>query len=378
MDTLKKTPLMDCLAEIEDPRRTGWAHRHDLQEMLVIAVCAVIADAENFADMALWAERNVGWLRQFMVLKNGTPSHDTLNRLFRLLDAAQFEGVFRRWVAGMAPALGGHLAVDGKTMRGSGDGKESPIHMVSAFRSDLGLVLGQEKVAGKSNEITAIPELLNALFIRGCLVSIDAMGCQKEIAATILEKDADYLLAVKGNQPTLLQTVSSCFDPEQCDRLRAAGHYFDEGEQSHGRLVAQRCWVAPSEGLVDPAVWPGCKLLALVESVRFIGGKLSDPERRYYISSRMMSAQTLADCVRGHWAVENRLHWMLDVTFGEDASMVRKDDAAQNFSLLRKIALTALNADLDPKARKLSARQKRKAAAWNVDAVALRLGLQRK
>jgi predicted transposase YbfD/YdcC len=369
---------MQSLAEIDDPRRPGWAHRHDLQEMLVIAICAVVADAENFADIALWAERNEHWLRQFMVLKNGTPSHDTFNRLFRLLDPTQFESAFRRWTSSVVSALGGLLAVDGKTVRGSGDGESNPIHMVSAFRSDLGLVLGQEKVAEKSNEITAIPELLKALYIKGCLVSIDAMGCQKEIAATILAKEADYLLAVKGNQPSLMETLTDHFTVNRCNRLRAAGQCFEEGEQSHGRLVAQRCWVAPNNGLVDPAVWPGCQMMGMVESQRVVGGKISEPEHRYYISSRMMSAETFAAAVRGHWGVENRLHWMLDVTFGEDDSMIKKDDAPQNFSLLRKIALTTLNRAPDPGTAKLSMRQKRKAAAWNVNAVAHQLGLVRR
>lgn len=181
-------PLMTCLAEIEDPRRAGYAHRHDLQEMLVIAICATLSDVDSFEDIAFWAGQKEAWLKRFLKLENGIPSHDTFNRVFRILDPKTFEDAFRRWVAGIVTAVGRTLAVDGKTVCGSRDGETRPIHLVSAFATDVGVVLGQEKVADKSNEITAIPELLNALLIQGYLVTIDAMGCQTEIAVTIRGK----------------------------------------------------------------------------------------------------------------------------------------------------------------------------------------------
>ena len=291
MEARAPMPLMSYLDEIADPRRTGYAHRHDLQEMLVIAICATLSDVDTFEDVAFWATQKEAWLKRFLKLKNGIPSHDTFNRVFRILDPKTFEDAFRCWVSGLVSAVSGTLAVDGKTLRGAGDGEARPIHMVSAFATDLGIVLGQEKVARKSNEITAIPELLNALLIKGYLVTIDAMGCQTEIAETIVAKDADYLLAVKGNQPTLLTTLQDRFVLDQRDALRNTVHYFEHVEESHGRLVAQRSWAAPNEGEVDTARWPNCKMLATVESWRVVGGKPSDLERRYYISSRLMAAE---------------------------------------------------------------------------------------
>jgi predicted transposase YbfD/YdcC len=227
MEASAPMPLMSYLDEIADPRRTGYAHRHDLQEMLVIAICATLSDVDTFEDVAFWATQKEAWLKRFLKLANGIPSHDTFNRVFRILDPKAFEDAFRRWVSGLIPAVEGTLAVDGKTVRGSGDGKARPIHLVSAFATDLGIVLGQEKVARKSNEITAIPELLNALLIKGYLVTIDAMGCQTEIAETIVAKEADYLLAVKGNQPTLLTTLQDRFALDQRDALRESAHCFE-------------------------------------------------------------------------------------------------------------------------------------------------------
>lgn len=248
MEALTPMPLMTCLAEIEDPRRMGYAHRHDLQEILVIAICANLSDVDSIEEMAFWASQKESWLKRFLKLSNGIPSHDTFNRVFRILDPKTFEEAFRRWVRGIVTAVGRTLAVDGKTACGSRDGDTRPIHLVSAFATDLGVVLGQETVADKTNEITSIPELLNALVIRGYLVTIDAMGCQTEIAAAIREKQADYLPVVKGNQPHLLETLQDRFALAERDCLRNATHCFEHVEQSHGRLVAQRYWVAPNEG----------------------------------------------------------------------------------------------------------------------------------
>ncbi len=296
-----------------------------------------LSDVNTFEDVAFWATQKEAWLKRFLTLANGIPSHDTFNRVFRILDPKTFEEAFRRWVSGLVPAIEGTLAVDGKTVRGSGDGGARPIHQVSAFATDLGIVLGQEKVTRKSNEITAIPELLNALLIKGYLVTIDAMGCQTGIAETIVAKEADYLLAVKGNQLTLLTPLQDRFALDQRDPLRNAAHCFEQVEESHGRLVAQRSWVAPNRGEVDTARWPNCKMLATVESWRTVGGKPSDLERRYYISSRLMTAEVFAKAVRGHWGIENRLHWMLDVSFGEDAATVRKDFTSSAFLIARPL-----------------------------------------
>jgi len=360
-------PLTRCLADIEDPRRRGYAHRYDLLEILVIAICATLSDVDTFEDMAFWAQQKESWLKRFLKLRNGVPSHDTFNRVFRLLDPQTFEAAFRRWVGAMVTSLGGTLAVDGKTVRGSGDEGRSPIHLVSAFATETGLVLGQEKVADKKSEISAIPKLLDALLINGYLVTLDALGCQTAIAKTILDKGADYLLAVKGNQPRLQEQIQDRFAAEAREALAAAGGCFEQVERSHGRLVAQRYWVAPHVGEVDEARWPDCKMLASVDSLRVENGKESF-ERRYYISSRMMSADAFAKAVRAHWGIENRLHWMLDVNFGEDAATVRKDHAAENLSRLKKMALNVLRLETATASLgKLSLAKKRKLAAWNDD-----------
>jgi predicted transposase YbfD/YdcC len=367
MEALAPMPLMSCLAQIEDPRRAGYACRHDLQEILAIAVCAVLCDMNSFEDMAFWAEHKTAWLKRFLKLEGDVPSHDTFNRVFRLLDPRSFEAAFRRWVGGLVPAVAnGTLAVDGKTVRGSGDGATSPIHVVSAFATECGLVLGQLKVDGKTNEITAIPELLDALLIKGYLVSIDAMGCQSEIAAKILEKKADYLLAVKGNQPGLQAALQGRFGANQREALREAGHYAQSAEESHGRFVWQGFWVAPNGGEVDTERWPGCKMLGMVESLRKVGDKESAPERRYYISSRMMPAAAFASAVRAHWGIENNVHWMLDVNFREDAATVRKDHAADNLSRLKRIVLNLLKVETATASfGKISLAKKRKLASWD-------------
>ena len=367
METPVSMPLMSCLAQIEDPRRPGYARRHDLQEILAIAVCAVLCDMHSFEEMAFWAEHKEAWLKRFLKLEGGIPSHDTFNRLFRLIDPRQFEDAFRRWVGGIVPALGaGTLAVDGKTVRGSGDGARGPIHLVSAYATDCGLVLGQQKVAGKSNEISAIPELLDALLIKGYLVSLDAMGCQREIAAKILEKGADYLLAVKGNQPGLQSALQARFGVAQREALQQAGHFAQCAEQSHGRFVWQGFWVAPNTDEVDPERWPGCRMLGMVESLRKVGDQESAPERRYYISSRLLSAEAFAAAVRAHWGIENNLHWMLDVSFREDASTVRKDHAAENLSRLKRMVLNLLKSETATATfGKISLAKKRKLAAWD-------------
>ena len=357
---------MDELAGLADPRKPSNGTRHDFQELLVMTIAAVLSDCDTMEDVVEWSRMHESWLRRFMVLKHGIPSEDTFLRIFRLLDPKGFEACFRRWVGQVVTQLNGTIAVDGKTVRGSGTGGEQAIQMVSAFATELGLVLGQEKVASKSNEITAIPELLDALYLKGFLVSIDAMGCQKAIARQIVGKKADYLLAVKGNQPTLLTTLQDRFALDQRDALRDAAHCFEQVEKSHGRLVIQRAWVAANTGEVDTVRWPNCKMLATVESLRVVGGKPSDLERRYYISSRLMTAEAFAKAVRSHWGIENRLHWMLDVNFGEDAATVRKDFAADNLSRLKKIVLNVLRLETATTALgKLSLAKKRKLAAWD-------------
>lgn len=354
---------MAHLGEIDDPRKPSNGTRHNFREILVIAIAAVLSDSDTVEDIAFWARTKEAWLRRFLVLKNGIPSEETFLRIFGALDPKQFEDAFRRWVGGIVGALGGTLAVDGKTVRGSGSGGESAIHMVSIFATDLGLVLGQEKVAEKSNEITAIPELLGAFDLKGRLVSIDAMGCQKAIAKKIVTGRGDYLLGVKGNQPSLQEAIETafidCSDHANVDRQNRV-------DKSHGRTVGQIASVLPAQGIVDASVWPKCAIVGRIDSLRIVGGKESELEQRYYISSRKLTAVELAIAVRSHWGIENQLHWVLDVSMGEDSSTLRKDNAPQNISLLRKIALNLIRS-APPPARKTSLRLRRKGAAWDDD-----------
>lgn len=364
---------MDCMDDVQDPRKPSNGTRHDFREILVIAVCACLSDMETCDDFAFWGKAKKSWLRKFLVLKNGIPSGTTFTRILRALDPKQFETFFRRWVGQIVPAVGGQIAVDGKTIRGSADGEYLAAHIVSAFLTDLGIAFGQEKVAAKTNEITAIPELLEALYLKGYLVSIDAMGCQKDIAAKIVEKEGDYLLAVKGNQPALLQAIEEAFVSEQREALPC----FEHIDTTHGRMVSQIVWTAPATGRVDLSAWPKCKTIAMVASLRCIGGKAGELERRYYISSRALTPEEMAKAARAHWAVENQLHWMLDVNFGEDACTVKKDHAPQNLSLIRKIVLNILRLDKTPMPRaKASLRQKRKAAALDDTIRSRILGIQ--
>jgi predicted transposase YbfD/YdcC len=371
MSVTNGASLICCLREVDDPRKPSNGTLHDFIEILVIAMAAVLSDCDTVEDIAVWAYEKRKWLRKFLVLENGVPSQETFLRIFRALDPKQFEVAFRRWVAEVVGALKDGVAVDGKTVRGSGSGGETAIHMVSAFATALGVVLGQEKVASKSNEITAIPELLKALHLKEALVTIDAMGCQKNIACQITDQGGDYLLAVKGNQPTLLQAIETEFidqhQSETVDRHRQA-------RKSHGRIVGQIASVLPAQGSVDLADWPKCKTIGLVDSLRKVGDKESTFERRYYISSRELTAEQLAAAVRGHWGIENRLHWVLDVSFSEDASTVRRDNAPQNLSLLKKIVLNLLRLDTSD-TTKTSLRLKRKRAGWDDDLRAKILGL---
>lgn len=361
---------MDCLGEIDDPRRPSNGTLHDFREILVMAIAAALSDSDTVEDIANWARMRESWLRRFLVLKNGIPSEDTFLRVFRLLDPKQFETCFRHWVSNVVTALQGTIAIDGKTVCGSGSGGESAIHMVSAFATDLGIVLGQEKVSGKSNELSAIPQLLETIYLKGFLVSIDAQGCQKGIAGQIVAQGGDYLLTVKGNQPGLLQSIENAF----LDRMsEAVSHEFVE--KSHGRVVSQIASVLPAKGIVDVGVWPNCQVVGRIDSLRKVGEKLADLEQRYYIASRPLAPEELTRAVRSHWGIENRLHWVLDVTMGEDASTVRKDNAPQNLSLLKKIVLNLIRLDTtDPV--KCSLRLKRKRAAWDDDVRMNMLGLR--
>lgn len=351
--------MKEMLSDVDDPRQPSNGTRHDFIEMLFMTISAVVSDCDTIEDVAAWSRAHIGWLRQFLRLENGIPSEDTFLRVFRLLDPKQFEACFRRWAGSLIPNLNGMIAVDGKTVRGSGSGGETAIHMVSAFETRMGLVLAQEKVSKKSNEIKAIPELLDALYLKDFLVSIDAMGCQRAIAEKIVAKGADYLLAVKGNQPTLHTAIRDAF----IDRKDQVVHV-EQVAQGHGRVVAQRCSILQATGIVSATDWPESKIIARIDSVRQVKGKPSKMEHRYYIGSRNLTPAEVAEAVRSHWGIENQLHWVLDVTMKEDASTVRKDNAPENLSLIKKIALNLFRMDTTDTV-KSSLRLKRKRAAWD-------------
>jgi predicted transposase YbfD/YdcC len=300
-------------------------------------------------------------------LPGGIPSHDTFNRVLRLVDPVQFQACFLSWMQAVAAATAGEVvAIDGKTLRRSFDTgtAKRAIHMVSAWATANGVVLGQRKVDTKSNEITAIPELLDLLALKGCIVTIDAMGCQRAIAQKILDQGADYVLALKGNQPTLEQAVERFFvtGPE-AEAHRSRSEYHEQTEQGHGRVETRCAWISAAlDAELTAAAWPGLQSIGMVEATRTLGGKTS-VEQRFYLSSLPPEAPPFARAVRKHWGIENKLHWTLDMTFREDQSRLRAGHGAENFAVLRHIALNLLRQESSPK----SMPRKRLACALNPD-----------
>lgn len=360
--------LMEHFSDLDDPRCPGKVE-HRLIDILVIAVCAVIACAESWEDIALYGRSKRDWLRQFLALPNGIPSHDTFRRVFMLIDPDAFEACFTAWVGAIAtPGTQEVVAIDGKTLRRSFDrGRDlAALHVVSAWASDQRLVLGQRRVDGKSNEITAIPELLKVLALENTLVTLDAMGCQKAIAQGILDRQADYLLVLKANQGNAYKAVRDYCGPHCFQRGATLRPIFDAFDESHGRLVRRRVFVCPEAATLEAlSDWPGLRTVLAVESIRSVKGSSKvEAEIRYFLSSSAGEVSRLAQAIRRHWSIENSLHWVLDVTFREDDSRIRDPSAARNFALLRKMALNLVGQDRSTKG---SLRAKRKKAAWNDD-----------
>jgi predicted transposase YbfD/YdcC len=359
--------LAHYFSTIEDPRCSGKVE-HRLIDILVIAVCAVIACAESWDDIALYGRSKLAWLRTFLELPNGIPSHDTFRRVFMLIDPDTFETGFATWVGALTAGFEREVvAIDGKTIRRSFDhGREqSPLHVVSAWASEQGLVLGQRCVDGKSNEITAVPELLDQLVLENSIVTLDAMGCQTAIAEKILARGGDYLLTLKGNHPLAHAAVVEHFD-QHCFR-RGAPHRADcdAFDETHGRLVRRRVFASTQAAALDAlSSWPGLRSVLAVESIRSVNSAPSkvESEIRYFLTSCPDNPAVLGQAIRSHWSVENALHWVLDVTFREDDSRVRDRTATRNLALLCKIALNIVGRDNIAKA---SVRARRKKAAWN-------------
>jgi len=336
---------------------------YPLQEVLLLCLVAMICDCNHFTEIARFGEKRLDLLRQFLPFEHGTPSHDHLGDILASLDVAAFQVCFKRWVASITGRSADVIAIDGKTARGSRPkGGKAAVHMLSAFCSQQKLVLGQMKVSEKSNEITAIPKLLALLSLEGAVVTIDAMGCQREVARTIVEREADYILALKGNQATLTEDVKLFVAEQKAVGFRdcaATTHQTVDGD--HGRIETRKVTVITDiQWLAHRHDWPGLKSIAMVESIRQIDGK-DHFETRLYISSLTSSAADIAGFIRSHWAIENSLHWVLDMTFREDQSRVRTDSAPAIFAIIRHITANLLR--MAP--GKDSINLKRKTANWD-------------
>ena len=362
--------LFEHFENLEDPRveRTKF---HQLSDIIVIAICAVICGADNWVEIEEFGHAKRDWLEAMLGLPNGIPSHDTFGRVFARLDAEQFEACFMRWVQHLHELTQGQLlAIDGKTVRRSHARrqKQGPLHLVSAWATASRLVLAQTEVAADANEITAIPELLEMLELSGCIVSIDAIGCQKAIAQQITESGGDYVLALKQNQPQLHEAVETMFTLERQNEFADVAHDFHQTiEKDHGRIETRRCWVVSDPEFLaymdHDQAWSQLQSLVMVEAKRQLPESTSHATR-YFISSLSPDAKLLLHATRSHWSIENAVHWVLDVAFREDDSRIRKGHAQHNLAILRRLALNLLHRE---KSAKIGMAAKRKRAGWKTD-----------
>lgn len=330
------------VAGLRDPR-VNRQQRHVFSEVVVLGIVAFLANCNDWMAVERFGKARLEWLRTFLKLENGIPSHDTIGRIFAMLEPKEFATIWEDWMRAVCERLGlKHVAVDGKTMRGSGSAARQALHIVTAFATENGLSLGQEVVAEKSNEIPAIPELLKRLDISRAMVTIDAMGCQTEIAHQIREQSADYLLGVKGNQPKLLAAIETYTMTALELSYEGIEHdYAESTERSHGRDETRSCYVFPASNLELPSGWRDLKSVVMIVSER-CEDDASVSEVRYYISSRVASAKVMLAFTRNHWKVENHLHWQLDITFGDDDSRLREGHGPANAALLKRIAVSVL------------------------------------
>lgn len=370
---MSKKPLEaieEHFSKVTDPRKDR-TKDHKLIDIIAIAMCGVICGAEGWVDIENFGKSKELWLRTFLELPNGIPSHDTFGRVFSMIDAQQFQLAFWEWVCAVNELISGQVVnIDGKCLRGSDDEKlgKRAIYMVSAWAAENEIVLGQRKVDEKSNEITAIPELLKMLDVSGCIVTIDAMGTQTNIAKTIMEAQADYVLSVKENQGHLFEDIATIFAVDQVNDFKYASYdYKKTTNKGHGRIDARECWSTSDPAYLnlvrDKQNWLGLQSIAMVKCTRIIDGK-ETAYVRYYISSLPGDAERILYAVRKHWSIENQLHWVLDVALNEDHSRVRKDQAPENFAVLRHIALNLLKQE---KTAKGGIHAKQLQAAWNED-----------
>lgn len=356
------TSLLDHFSALSDPRQS-WKVVYPLPEILLIVLCGTMAGAEDFSEIERWAARKIDFLRRLLPYERGVPSHDTLNDVMNALPPPLFAECFTAWVEGLCDDDPDIIAIDGKTSRRARRGDAHPLHVVSAWAARQRLVLGQEAVAAKSNEIVAIPLLLERLELTGALVTIDAIGCQRDIAAKIRAKGADYLLALKDNWPTLAEEVRLFFDREP----QAAFDTHETTDGDHGRIEIRRhrvatdvSWLASDRRFPGEPRFPDLAMIGMVENIVERDGRASTA-RRYYLSSAILDAPTFARAVRAHWGVENRLHWVLDVVFHDDLARLRTGHGPQNMAIVKHMALNLLNKT----ARTDSLKTRRKRAGWD-------------
>jgi predicted transposase YbfD/YdcC len=359
--------ILTHFAALPDPRRPR-RRLHRLLDLIAIAICAVIAGCDDWVEVAAYGRKKRAWLQTFLPLPHGIPSHDTFSRVFRLLEPRAFQRCFTRWIAAVQAATAGKLvAIDGKTLRHSFDtaAGQSALHLVSAWAGQNRLVLAQRAVDGHSNEITAIPELVRLLDLKGAVVTIDAMGCQKEIVATLRDQGADYVITAKANQGTLYEDLSTFF--QQCleDDFAGVPHRYQKTvDHHHGRHEWRHYYVVDvPESLRARHAWRDLRSVGMVYAERQAGDGEVSGETRFFISSLPAEVKAFARAVRGHWGIENGLHWVLDMAFGEDASRVRKDHGPENLAWLRRVALSLLRNE----PTKASVKCKRKMAGWDND-----------
>lgn len=364
MEIKPKHSIADYFGEIEDPR-IDRRKQHKLIDIITIAICAVVCGAETWVDMEVYGKAKFSWLNEFLELENGIPSHDTFARVFAAISPEEFQKCFMSWVQGVRNKTSQEIiAFDGKQSRNSGDKKNGKraINIVSALAIENRLILGQKKVEGKSNEITALPELIEILDLAGCIVTIDAMGCQRKIVEKIVEKEADYVIALKKNQGNLYDEVEQIFKEAIAGKFEGfKASSYSTRELNRGREeIRDYLIISDVDGLIKISEkWVNLKSIGLVESVRIVNGKTSI-ETRYFITSLDNNVELFAKSVRGHWGIENSLHWILDVAMREDKSRIRKDNAPANFAMLRHIAVNVLRQN---KSRKFGVRSKQFLAA---------------
>jgi predicted transposase YbfD/YdcC len=383
IDVTTTADLKTCFTALVDPRK-GNAQLHLLLDMVVIAICATICGADHWTEVEAFGQAKEPWLRTFLELEHGIPAHDTFGRVFRHLDPEAFEACFVQWTQAIYKRTAGEVVpIDGKCLRRSHDGVlgKHAIYMVSAWAAENHLVLGQKKVDDKSNEITAIPELLRVLDVAGCIVTIDAMGTQKEIAQQIVTQEGDYVLALKENQPHLLEDVQNLFTwAANCEFQEMHAAHIQTVNKDHGRLEIRDCWTIsdPSciEMLADYREWANLQTVVRIRAERRCPDKTT-AEERYYISSLpdmgAATAKRVLEAVRSHWGIENQLHWVLDMAFREDECRVRKGHGAENFAVIRHIALNLLKQDTRTR---LGTHGKRLKAAWDTKYLERLLALQ--